>query len=170
VVVGTSPETYLLGIDEMPFSWNSAALQAQVIAARTYLANLVAFPRWGLMATYGFDICDTTSCQVYEGIGVIDRAAGDRWRAAVEATAGQILLYEGRPAAALYHAAAGSATRSIQDVWMGSSAVPYLQAVPIADEGSVYSHWKFKIPLDAFVDILAADGITFDGPIPRSTT
>ena len=170
VVEHVAPETYLLGIDEMPFSWNSAALQAQVIAARTYLANLVAFPRWGLMATYGFDICDTTSCQVYEGIGVIDRTAGDRWRAAVEATAGQILLYEGRPAAALYHAAAGSATRSIQDVWVGSSAVPYLQAVPITDEGSVYSHWKFKIPLDAFVDILAADGITFDGPITEVST
>lgn len=170
VVEHVDPETYLLGIDEMPFSWDPAALRAQAIAARTYLANLVAFPRWGLMATYGFDICDTTSCQVYEGIGVVDRTDGGRWRAAVEATAGEILLYEGRPAAALYHAASGSATRSIQDVWTGSSAVPYLQAVPIEDEGSVYSHWKFSIPLEAFVDILAADGITFDTPVTRVRT
>jgi len=170
VIEHVAPETYLLGLDEMPFSWDSAALEAQAVAARTYLANLVAFPRWGLMATYGFDICDTTSCQVYEGIGVVDRTAGDRWKAAVEATAGQILLYNGKPAAALYHAAAGTATRSIQDVWVGSSAVPYLQAVPIADEGSVYSHWRFKIPLDAFESILAADGITFTDPISRIRT
>ncbi|OFW65473.1 MAG: hypothetical protein A2Z12_09315 [Actinobacteria bacterium RBG_16_68_21] len=170
VVEHVAPETYLLGIDEMPFSWDAAALQAQAIAARTYLANLVAFPRWGLMATYGFDICDTTSCQVYEGAGVIDRTAGDAWRSAVRATAGQILLFEGRPAAALYHAAAGSATRSIQDVWPGSSAVPYLQAVPIDNEGSVYSHWRYVIPRDAFLDILAASGITFEGAVSRVRT
>jgi SpoIID/LytB domain protein len=169
VVEHVAPETYLLGIDEMPFFWHGAALEAQAIAARTYLANLVAFPRWGLMAKYGFDICDTTSCQVYEGIGVIDRTGGANWQAAVEATAGQILLYDGKPAATLYHSASGSATRSIEDVW-GGSPVPYLTAVPIADEGSVFSYWTHKITLAQFTAILADAGVTFDGPITKVRT
>ena len=34
----TSVDRYLLGIREVPFSWEAAALEAQVVAARTYLA------------------------------------------------------------------------------------------------------------------------------------
>ena len=64
-----SPEEYLLGLGEMPYSWHPAALRAQAVAARTYLANLLAKPAWGVMAEFGFDICGSATCQVYLGAG-----------------------------------------------------------------------------------------------------
>ena len=48
---------------EMPPSWSTEAVRAQAIAARTYAAYERAHPR----ATH-FQICDTTSCQVYGGV------------------------------------------------------------------------------------------------------
>ena len=49
---------------ESPSSWRSAALQAQAIAARSYGRNAVESHTGS-----AYDICDTTSCQVYGGLG-----------------------------------------------------------------------------------------------------
>ena len=156
------PERYLLGIAEMPYSWGEAALQSQAIAARTYLASLVSNPRYGPMATYGFDICDWSLCQVYKGTkyGWLEP-----WEEAVVATEGRILMYEGSAASTFYHSTSGLTTRSIQDVWTSAAPLPYLQAVPVPPQDSVFATWWYKLPLDAFMDILAHDGITFDGQI-----
>ncbi len=59
VVERVQPEDYLLGIQEVPFSWHEEALKTQVVAARTYLAWTLARGRAGSGATYGFDICAT---------------------------------------------------------------------------------------------------------------
>ncbi len=161
------PERYLLGIAEMPYSWGAAALQSQVIAARTYLANLVSNPRYGPMATYGFDICDWSLCQVYKGTkyGWLEP-----WEDAVVATEGRILLYNGSPAATFYHSTSGLTTRSIQDVWTSAAPLSYLQAVEVPPQDSVFATWWYRLPLDAFMDILAHDGITFDGQIESIRT
>jgi stage II sporulation protein D len=157
-----APERYLLGIAEMPYSWGEAALQSQVIAARTYLASLVSNPRYGPMATYGFDICDWSLCQVYKGTkyGWLEP-----WEDAVVATEGRILMHQGSAASTFYHSTSGLTTRSIQDVWPSAAALPYLQAVEVPKQNSRYETWWYKLPLDAFIDILAQDGITFDGQI-----
>ena len=58
-------DSYVRGVVpyEMPASWDAAALRAQAVAARTYAAWLRAQnPR-----RY-YQICDTTSCQVYGGV------------------------------------------------------------------------------------------------------
>jgi len=156
------PERYLLGIAEMPYSWQPAALESQAIAARTYLASLVANPRYGPMAEYGFDICDHAACQVYKGTkyGWLEP-----WEDAVVNTAGRVLLYGGAPASTFYHSTSGETTRSIQDVWTGASPIPYLQAVPVPEQNSPFATWWYKLPLDAFMEILAHDGITMDGPV-----
>lgn len=46
---------------EMPASWGLEAVKAQAVAARSYAAARLGSPD-------GFDICDTTSCQVYPGL------------------------------------------------------------------------------------------------------
>ena len=165
-----SPEEYLLGIAEMPYSWHPAALRAQAIAARTYLANVLANPPRGVMAEFGFDICGSALCQVYLGAGrvqVVD--GGPRWGAAVAATAGKILLYDGTPALAAYHSTAGSTTRSNQDVW-GGAAVPYLQAVEVPPQDSPFANWTYELRLDQLLQILEAAGITLpDGVTAVST-
>jgi SpoIID/LytB domain protein len=166
-----SPEEYLLGLGEMPFSWHPAALRAQVIAARSYLANLVAGVPWGVMARFGFDICGSAQCQVYLGAGRVEVSDdGAAWAKAVADTAGRILLHEGRPALAVYHSTAGERTRSVQDVWLDSAVVPYLQAVEVPPQDSPFAQWSYDLRLDQFLAILEAAGITFAGEVTSVVT
>lgn len=113
-------ESYVKGVIpfEMSSNWPEAALEAQAICARTY-ANKVRH------SSYGFDICNTTDCQVYYGRGSGTRypsAISDR---AVDNTAGELLCYEGIPVGtAVYHAHDGGATEDAENVW--GSEIPYL--------------------------------------------
>ncbi len=106
-------DDYVKGVvpAEMPASWQPAAVQAQAIAARSYGLQQRA-------ANLGrhYQICDTTSCQVYRGISGEHRLAS----AAVEATAGLYLTYQGRPAFTQFSASSGG--------WTSAGNVPYLSA------------------------------------------
>ena len=52
----TTVDRYLTGIKEVPFGWPQDALAAQVVAARTYLANTLRNGRSARGEEYGFDI------------------------------------------------------------------------------------------------------------------
>ena len=58
-------EDYVRGVvpAEMPTSWAADAVRAQAVAARSYAVRLRDFGGYS-----GFDICDTTACQVYGGM------------------------------------------------------------------------------------------------------
>ena len=86
-----SVENYVRAVvpSEMPTSWHPEAVKAQAVAARTYGAFLRA-----RSASAGYDICDTTSCQVYRGMDN-ETANGD---VAVRATAHVIMAFGGKPA------------------------------------------------------------------------
>jgi stage II sporulation protein D len=160
-----SIEQYLQGIAEMPFSWHPQALAAQAVAARTYLAQRLLGGRRGDAARYGFDICATTVCQVYRGVQYVEGEYGDRWRTAVETTAGEVLLYEGRPIEAVYTSMVGSRSRANQDVW-ASSPVPYLQPVDSPEVGiAPYAQWTVEVTGEQFVAILQADGYEVSGAL-----
>ncbi len=78
-------DAYVKGVvaSEMPALWKPEAVQSQAVAARTYALR------------YTEDrgqICDTTSCQVYGGVGA-EHPAGN---AAVKATAKQVLTWTAR--------------------------------------------------------------------------
>ncbi len=153
------PETYLLGIREVPLSWPEESLKAQVVAARTYLAWTLSRGRAGAGRTYGFDICASAACQVYDGLDQVDGPGGDRWEAAVAGTAGEMLLYEGLPAQALYSSTSGGRTRSVQDVYPSSSPLPYLQAVASPDEESPFVDWSFELRNDQLAAVLRRAGL-----------
>jgi len=112
-------DNYLLGISEMPRSWPIEALKAQAVAARTYAI------RW-LQNNPGGAICTTQACQVYNPNQV---NYGDNWYAAVQATRGIVITYNGSPINAWYSSTNGGYTLSSQAVWGG--ATPY--AVGIRD-------------------------------------
>jgi stage II sporulation protein D len=111
-------EQYLAGVvpQEMPSAWPDEALKAQAVAARSYaLAHRVGGK--------GFDLYADVRSQVYGGI----RAEHPRATAAVDATAGEVLLWEGKPIDALFHSTSGGTTLAAIEVF--GKAVPYLVAV-----------------------------------------
>ena len=95
----------------MPASWQPAALRAQAIAARTYAAFEVADSTNPV-----YQLCDTTSCQVYGG----KSAEVASTNAATTATAGQIRTFHGAPAFTQFSASNGG--------WMSAGSQPYLAA------------------------------------------
>jgi SpoIID/LytB domain protein len=112
-------EDYLRGLGEVPSSWPLEAIKAQIVAARCY-----ALTHMGSTGLY--DVDDTTQFQVYRGI---DAETGSQ-NAAVDQTAGQVLMYGGRVIEAFFSASDGGHTANVSDVFGGSVATyPYLQGV-----------------------------------------
>ena len=81
-------EDYVKGVvpAEMPTSWAPHAVRAQAVAARSYAVRLQKFA-----GNSGYDICDTTACQIYRGMAS-ETVGGN---AAVTATTGTIVTYRG---------------------------------------------------------------------------
>ena len=113
-----SIDSYVRGVvpREMPTSWHAAAVRAQAVAARTY----ALFERAEFASRY-YQICDTTSCQVYGG--VTDETSGGN--AAVKATAGRYLTYQGRPAFTQFSASSGGWTSDGGKTYLPAQADPY---------------------------------------------
>jgi stage II sporulation protein D len=111
-------EQYLYGVvpSEMPFTWAPEALKAQAVAARSYAL--------ATRKTGAFDLYPDTRSQVYLGI----EHEKPSTNAAVDATAGQVVLYEGQVAKTFFFSTSGGRTASAEDVW--GEPVPYLVSVP----------------------------------------
>jgi stage II sporulation protein D len=114
-------EDYVKGVIpyEMSGSWPLAALQAQAVCARTYVCNTTKH-----LASWGFDVCNTTDCQVYYGEGNSSAAPSSVSNQAVDDTAGQCLYYGGKLIDAVYFSSDGGATEDAANVWGGTA--PYL--------------------------------------------
>jgi len=126
-VVRQHLESYLLGVAEMPSSWQPAALQAQAIIARTYALKDGAVLRDGCHCNLRNSVIDqnyTGWAKESEGSGAY---YGQRWVSAVRGTAGQVVTYDGELASTYYFSSSGGHTLNSQDVW--SATVPYLQSV-----------------------------------------
>jgi stage II sporulation protein D len=149
-VIGALPfEEYLKGIAEVPRTWPMPALKAQVVAARSYALSRIDNPDPTGRAL-GYQLCATTACQVYRGLGISAGPYGDRWERAVESTAGQVLVHRGQPADTLYSSTSPGYTLGNDQVF-GSDPVPYLRPVDENDDGaSPVSRWRVRLP---FADI-----------------
>ena len=161
VVETVSLDGYLAGIQEVPFTWEPAALEAQAIAARTYQAWNLKRGRSEAGRRYDYDICATDACQVYAGLEPRLAAGGDRWLEAVRTTGSQILLYQGEPAVTYYSSTSGGRTRTVTDIWPDID-LPYLQAVVSPGEDSPFAEWSWRLPArvmqDLFEDVGLAGG------------
>jgi stage II sporulation protein D len=126
-------ESYLYGVvpSEMPDRWPAEALAAQAVVARTYALS-------HLHVGGDFDLYPDTRSQVYGGIPAESPTA----KAAVDKTAGQIVLYDGEPADTFFFSSSGGRTANVQDVWYSSKPQPYLVSVPDPyDTLSPYHNW-----------------------------
>jgi SpoIID/LytB domain protein len=113
-------ETYIARVlaGEAARDSRPAALEALAITIRTFaLANR------GRHNADGFDLCDTTHCQVMR----TPNAAHER---AAAATAGNVLLRGGAPATVFYSASCGGQTEIPSAVWPGHEDPPYMPSQP----------------------------------------
>ena len=120
-----SVEAFMAGAAacEMPPDWPDAALQAQMVASRSY-AQAQSQPM----------TVNSAQCSGWTEESILKLRWGDDFEAAyarLQALAAQVsgavLLYDGAPAAACYHAASCGHTEASQNVWL--TALPYLQGV-----------------------------------------
>ena len=122
-------EDYLRGVvpREMgPKVYNQLeALKAQAVAARTY-----AVRNLGEFTEEGYDICATPRCQVYGGMDD-EEALTDQ---AIRETSGEVLVWDGRPADALYSSTCGGHTENVAEVFPLKHE-EYLRAVPCLEAG-----------------------------------
>jgi len=125
-VIRTYPlREYLYRLQEEPDSWPTQGLRVLAVAARTYVLSCIAR---GKHAEDGYDICPYGSCcQAFNE--QIDPATRPNTVAAVKATEGEIITYNGQPIIAAYSSCCGGYTAGADEAW-GGNPVPYLSPVP----------------------------------------
>ncbi len=123
-----------------------AALEALAVLARSYAAS----PD-GRHAREGFDVCDTTHCQV------IGRPTP--WsQAAARVTHGTVLSHGGRLVAVPYSASCSGTLVAAADVWGGGGAV----VTTIGPDPGTHDieTWTSEVTADALTSVLRAAGHT----------
>ena len=129
-------ENYLVGVvlAEMPVSFETEALKAQAVAARTYTAKAAATG-----GKHGdSSICiEPGCCQAYISEERYLEKGGtqegvQKVRTAVAATSAQVLTYGGELIEATYFSCSGGSTEDAAAVW--GTDYPYLQARPSPGE------------------------------------
>ncbi len=120
-------EQYLYSVvgAEVGSGWPPEAQKAQAVAARSY----------ALASGAGFQIAqvvDTTRSQVYNGIG----SENPNSTAAVDATAGEVLTYEGKIVEAVFSSNAGGVTADNRTEGWGNDTGYMVGGTPSPDDGA----------------------------------
>ena len=134
-------DEYLVGVvlAEMPSTFEKEAKKAQAVAARTFARK--AYITGGKHGNGS--VCESPGCcqawlstEKYLELGGSDWAIREA-RAAVEATSGYVLTYDGQLIEATYFSCSGGSTEDAVAVW--GTDFPYLRAVDSpGEEGAVH--------------------------------
>ena len=154
-VMDLEPYIERVVVSEIYASWPLETQKAFAIAARTYtIANLNKHSR------YGFDLCATTDCHVYDAARLYDRT-----HQAVTETAGQVISYEGGVASIYYSSSTGGVTVSAEEAFGPAAAKPYLVAIKTPWEKYTKSDhsrgfWRVEITPEQLASTLRSKGYT----------
>ena len=140
-------------IASLPAEAAKTMAEVQAILARTYAVHNL-----GRHAAEGFDLCSTTHCQVYRDVStqlspsqlLVDRI--------VSRTRAIVVVHDGNPIEALFHANCGGATSPAGSIWGGLSP-PYLRGIRdefclVGDNAS----WTFTVSRENLRNALNNDG------------
>lgn len=132
---------------EMPADYETEALKAQTIVARTYTIYKILNKKHE-----NADICDDSSC-CQAWISKENRLA--RWEEnkresnwqkiceCVDSTKGKIITYDNKPINAFFHSNSGGITEVPVNVW-GGTRYPYLQSVETSGEDT-YTQYSSEV-------------------------
>jgi len=96
------------------------AVKAQAVAVRSHVLARVK-----TNGAHYFDVYADTRDQIYTGYS----AETEITNRAVDETRGLVLMYADEVADCFYHSSCGGKTESVENVWQGRRAIPYLQSV-----------------------------------------
>ena len=138
-------EEYLRGVvpEEMSISFQPEALKAQAVAARSFTLKNV-----GRHKADGYDLCDNTHCQTYEGLSSVSPTTDK----AVLETRGEILYFNGAAAMTNFHTDSGGMTESSENVW--GTKFAYLQ--PVEELNKQTQEWTVKLTNTDFSERMGA--------------
>jgi stage II sporulation protein D len=147
--VGLEPYLYGVVPSEVPDDWLPEVLKAQAVAARSYALAGRKTGSW-------FDLYPDTRSQVYLGIAHEEPST----TAAVQDTAGEVVLSEGRLATTYFFSSSGGRTAAAPEIWPSSRPTPYLVSVPDPyDTISPHHRWgPFVVTSSRLRRVLRAPG------------
>lgn len=155
-LVSMELEEYLVGVllGELPEGFSQEAKMAQAVVARTYALAVVerGIKHPGAVCT------DSGCCQNWVSPEGYPSAKGlASAKEAVEATAGQVLVYDGKFIEATYFSGSGGRTEAAVAVW--GTDVPYLQSVESpGEEGTAHYREETVFSAGAFLEKLGLSG------------
>ncbi len=155
-------ETYVLGVlaAEMPLTFEQAALEAQAMAARTYIVRrLLSDNRDGVPDKQAL-VTDQVTHQVYRSLAQMetlketDPEGFHKAQLAVERTRNLILTYKDEPIEALFFSSSNGYTENSEEVF--ANKLPYLRAVssPWEEESRHPAEETIAMPLVDFYEKL----------------
>lgn len=160
-VITMDLEEYLIGVvgAEMPASFNTEALKAQAIVARTYTLKRIKNNQ---------PLTDTVSTQVYKDNNQLRSMWGvdfdkyyNKVKNAVESTNGLYITYNGEYIDAVYHAASNGKTEDSIYVW--GNNIPYLKSVDSSWDIGTTPYLRTEVKdFNVILNILGVDLNTSD--------
>ncbi|WP_322904548.1 SpoIID/LytB domain-containing protein [Paenibacillus campi] len=129
-------EEYLYSVvgGEVSASWPAESLKAQAVAARSY----ARFQEQGSKFKIA-DVVDTTLSQAYNGVGAEDK----RITAAVDATAGEVIMKNGKVVESIFSSNAGGTSADTSEVWNSGGSDVFVTVDSKTDEAAQASLKKW---------------------------
>lgn len=152
-------ERYVEGVlvGEVYPDWPDEALKAQAVVARSYALHERARNRGEPQ-----DVESTVLSQRF-----LSGRAPVRIRAAVAATRGEYLSFDGQPILAVFHSSSGGRTASAEEVW--GESLPYLKSVASPDDGAPDYFWSYEIARGDLARALREAGLPVREPLSVGT-
>ena len=153
VVNRVSEDLYVAGVLPYEFvvSGDLESLKAGAIAIRTFARATSKH------SASGFEICNTTDCQVYRGVYTKDYAGNVLQ--AVRETSGLCAYYDGKPIQALYSSSDGGATEDAVNAW--GVEYPYLKGKTDPYESTITfggQNWSYHVSADDLQSLMNTRG------------
>jgi stage II sporulation protein D len=159
-------EEYVLGtaLSEVSPVGESEGTTERIFEVQAILARTFAAAHVGRHRADGYDLCDTTHCQIYEPARIATSRFSAVARKAVDATRGEVVVYGRTLTEALFHSDCGGHTAAASDVWGGPS-VPYLIGEPDDDlPAETHRPWQTSVSATRLRAALEADVRSAIGP------